>query len=133
MDLSYILNQLGEERENYFQAVSPPIMQSSNFTFKDISAMRNSLQDELNTPFYTRGCNPTVAILRKKVAALEKAEDALILGSGSAANSAAVISFVSAGDHIICVDKPYSWTNKLLTNLLARFGVESTFVDGTDP
>ncbi len=132
MDLSYIINQLGEERENYFQAVSPPIMQSSNFTFKDISAMRNSLQDELNTPFYTRGCNPTVAILRKKIAALEKAEDALILGSGSAANSAAVISFVSTGDHIICVDKPYSWTNKLLTNLLNRFGVESTFVDGTD-
>ena len=133
MDLSYIINQLGEERENYFQAVSPPIMQSSNFIFKDVATMRNSLQDEMNTPFYTRGCNPTVAILRKKVAALEKAEDALIFGSGSAANSAAVMAFVKAGDHIICVDKPYSWTNKLLTNLLARFHVETTFIDGRDP
>ena len=132
MDVSYILNQLGEERENYFQAVSPPIMQSSNFTFKDVSSMRNSLKDEMNTPFYTRGCNPTVAILRKKVAALEKAEDALIFGSGSAATSATVISFVSAGDHVVCVDKPYSWTNKLLTNLLARFNVETTFIDGTE-
>lgn len=133
MDLSYILNQLGEERENYYQAVSPPIIQSSNFTFKDVATMRNSLQDEMNTPFYTRGCNPTVAILRKKVAALEKAEDALIFGSGSAATSASVMAFLKAGDHIVCVDKPYSWTNKLLLNLLSRFNVEHTFVDGRDP
>ncbi len=132
MNLSYILNQLGEERENYYQAVSPPIMQSSNFTFKDVATMRNSLQDEMNIPFYTRGCNPTVAILRKKVAALEKAEDALIFGSGSAATSASVMAFLKAGDHIVCVDKPYSWTNKLLLNLLSRFNVEHTFVDGTD-
>ena len=39
---------------------------------------------------------------------------------------------VSAGDHIICVDKPYSWTNKLVSKMLVRFGVEYTFVDGRD-
>ena len=39
---------------------------------------------------------------------------------------------VSAGDHIICVDKPYSWTNKLISKMLVRFGVEYTFVDGRD-
>lgn len=82
MNLSYIINHLGEERDHYMQAVSPPIFQTSNFTFKDIANMRDSLADELNTPFCTRGCNPTVAILRKKVAALEQAEDALIFSSG---------------------------------------------------
>ncbi len=131
MDLSHILNHLGEDRENYKFAVSPPIFQTSNFTFRDIEHMRRSLEDELNNPFYSRGCNPTVAILRKKIAALEKAEDALVLASGSAAVSTAVISQVKSGDHIICVDKPYSWTNKLLVNLLNRFNVAYTFVDGT--
>ncbi len=131
-NINYILNHLGEEREQYYQAVAPPIFQSSNFTFKDVAKMRTSLQDEMNTPFYTRGCNPTVAILRKKVAALEGAEDALIFSSGSAAIAAAVLSQVKQGDHIICVAKPYGWTFKLLDRLLKRFGVESTFVDGTD-
>ncbi|OWY19502.1 aminotransferase class V-fold PLP-dependent enzyme [Sphingobacteriales bacterium UPWRP_1] len=132
MDLSFILNHLGEERQQYRNAVSPPVFQSSNFTFPDIEVMRRSLKDELNTPFYTRGHNPTVAILRQKVAALEKAEDALIFSSGSAAIAAAVLSQVKAGDHIICVQKPYSWTNKLLNNFLPRFGVQATMVDGTN-
>lgn len=131
-DLSFILNHLGETRENYLQAVSPPIFQTSNFTFTDVASMRNSLQDEMNTPFYTRGCNPTVAILRQKVAALEQAEDALIFSSGSTAIAAAVMSQLAQGDHIICVQKPYSWTNKLLDRLLKRFGIQSTFIDGTD-
>ncbi len=132
MDISYILNHLGEEREQYLQAVSPPIFQSSNFTFADIENMRNSLADEMNTPFYTRGCNPTVAILRKKMAALAQAEDALIFSSGIAAITAAVMSQVQAGEHIVCVAKPYSWTHKLLINLLAKFAVQHTFIDGRD-
>lgn len=133
MDLSYIINHLGEERELYQYAVSPPIFQSSNFTFKDIGDMRSSLKDELNHPFYTRGHNPTVAILRKKIAALENAEDALVFSSGSSAIAAAILSQVQKGDHIVCVQKPYSWTNKLLNNFLPRFGVNCTMIDGTDP
>lgn len=132
-NLSYILNHLGENRHNYQYAVSPPVFQSSNFTFENIAHMRRALQNEMNTPFYTRGCNPTVAILRQKIAALEKADDALIFSSGSAAIAAAVMSQVKAGDHIVCVQKPYSWTNKLLNNLLARFGVQSAMIDGTNP
>ena len=132
MDLSHIINQLGEKRNTYWKAVSPPVFQTSNFTFDDIKDMRRSLADEMNTPFYTRGCNPTVAILRKKIAALEKADDALIFASGSAAIANAVISQLKAGDHVICVDKPYSWTYKLLTILLERYGVSTTMVDGRD-
>ena len=98
MDLSYIINHLGENREQYFNAVSPPIMQSSNFTFNDIEQMRQSLKDELNIPFYTRGGNPTITMLRQKIAALEHAEDALVFGSGSAAVSAAGMSQVKYHD-----------------------------------
>ncbi|MEL6133892.1 MAG: aminotransferase class V-fold PLP-dependent enzyme, partial [Bacteroidota bacterium] len=132
-DFSEIINHLGEERDQYFGAVSPPIIQSNNFMFRTVDEMRHGLANEMDVPFYTRGHNPTVAILRKKLAALEGAEECLVFSSGSAAIGAAVMSTVSVGDHVICVAKPYSWTTKLLTKLLTRFGVSSTFVDGTDP
>jgi len=131
MDLSYILNHLGEERSNYYNAVAPPLIQSSNFCFPDVATMRANLAREFEVPFYTRGFNPTVGILRQKIAALEGTEDALVFASGSAAVAAAVISVVKQGDHVICVNKPYSWTNKLLNNLLAKYGVTTTMVDGT--
>ncbi len=131
-DLSFILTHLGEEREHGYNAVVPPIVQSGNFTYATVAEMRNTVQHEFERPLYTRGFNPTVAMVRKKIAALEHAEDALMFSSGSAAIAAAVLNFVKAGDHIVCVHKPYSWTKKLLVELLARFGVEHTFVDGTD-
>ena len=132
MNLSEILTHLGEDRQHYFNAVSPPIIQTSNFVFDTLDDFRRAIKDEMNSSIYTRGNNPTVSILRKKIAALEHAEDALIFGSGVAAISAAVISQVQTGDHIICVESPYSWTHKLLTVFLKRFGVSHSFVDGTD-
>jgi len=133
MDLSYILNHLGEEdRERHRGAVSPPIYQSSIFAFPSVAAMRAALGDELDRTLYSRGNNPTVEILRKKMAALEGAEDALLFGSGAAAIAAGVIACVSAGDHVLCVQKPYSWTRALLRDLLAKFGVAHTFVDASE-
>jgi len=131
MDLSYIINHLGEEREQYQYSVSPPIFESSNFTFPSVAAMRQQIPNEQNHPFYTRGYNPTVAILRKKLAALEKADDALVFASGSAAISAAVMGNIKANEHIICVKNPYSWTKKLITNNLVHFGVTASYIDGT--
>ena len=130
MDNSFILNHLGEERDEYYGSVAPPIFQTTNFCFKTVAEMRQKLTKELETPFYTRGYNPTVATLRKKLAALEKTEDALVFSSGSAAVAAAVMSVVKAGDHVVCVQKPYSWTNNLLTKYLAKYGVTHTFVSG---
>lgn len=132
MDLSYIINQLGEDRENYYEAISPPVIQSSNFAFKNVADMRNQLADEFNYTLYSRGNNPTTNILRKKIAALEQGEDALILSSGSSAVSCAITANVNAGDHIVCVDNPYTWTKKLLNDILPRFNVVTTYVDGTD-
>ena len=132
MHLSEILYQLGEDRENYFNAVSTPVIQTSNFAFTDLDVFRQRLTNELSGTIYTRGNNPTVKILRQKIAALESAEEALVFASGTAAVAAAVIANVNAGDHIVCVKSPYSWTNVLLTRFLTRFGVTTTFVDGTD-
>ncbi|HRQ86057.1 MAG TPA: PLP-dependent transferase, partial [Flavobacteriales bacterium] len=105
-DLSYILNHLGEDREAGFRAVVPPVVQSGNFTYTTVEALRNAMRNEFDVPLYTRGANPTVAMVRRKLAALEHAEDALLFGSGSAAIAAGVLSFVKAGYHIVCVRKP---------------------------
>lgn len=131
-DLNEILIHLGEERNNYFQAIAPPIIQSSNFVFNSIEELKRKIQNESSEFVYSRGNNPTVSILRQKMAALEHAEDALIVGSGASAISAAIISQVKSGDHIICVQKPYSWTYKLLTSFLNRFNVTYSFVDASD-
>ena len=132
MHLSEILTHLGEDRKNYFNAVSPPIIQSSNFAFDSLEQFRKDISDELAHHIYTRGNNPTVEILRKKVAALEGAEDALVMASGAGATAMAMLAFLKSGDHVVCVKNPYSWTKNLLLNFLPRFGVTHTFVDGTD-
>ena len=132
MNLSEILNHLGENRSEYYQAVSPPVMQSSNFVFPDLEAFRMAFSDELAAHLYTRGNNPTVKILREKLAALEETEDCLVFGSGAGAIAAAIIGNVQAGDHVICQKSPYTWTRVLLESFLSRFGVEHTFVDASD-
>ncbi len=132
MDLSQIINELGEDRESYFGAVAPPIIQTSNFAFKNVAQLREAMQDEFAADLYSRGNNPTITILRKKIAALDNAEDALVLSSGVAAVFLAVFANVKQGDHIVSVAKPYSWTDKLFNVLLPRFGVTATMIDGTN-
>lgn len=132
MDLSYILTELGEERENYFNAVSPPIMQTSNFTFKKVDDMRKAFADEMQGYLYSRGLNPTVEILRKKLAVLDGAEDCLVFNSGAAAIFAGVLANVKSGDHIISVRNPYTWAQKMFDVVLPRFGVTTTYIDGRE-
>lgn len=130
-DLSFILNELGEERENYFNAVSPPIIQTSNFVFKKVDALSKALEDEMNDYLYSRGLNPTVEILRKKLAALDGAEDCLVFNSGASAIFASVFANVRSGDHIVSVKGPYTWAQRTFDVILPRFNVTTTYIDGT--
>ena len=132
MDLSYILNEFAEERENYFNAVSPPIMQTSNFVFNTVDEMRKAFADEYSVFLYSRGKNPTTEILRKKLSALDGAEDCLVFSSGAAAIFAAVFANVKSGDHIVSVNKPYTWAQKMFDTILPRFGVTTTYIDGRE-
>ena len=131
MELSYILNELGEDREDYFNAVSPPIIQTSNFTFKTVGEFRTAMANEFDALLYSRGHNPTLNILRKKLAALDGADDALVFSSGIAAVSVPILALLKQGDHIVSIENPYSWTTKLFGDLLSKFGITTTFVDGT--
>lgn len=128
MDLSYILHELGEDREHYANAVVPPIYQTSNFKFNTVAEFRSALAAEFETYLYTRGNNPTINILRKKLAALDQAEDALVFASGVAASTIPILALLAQGDEVICVENPYSWMSRFFKNVLPRFGVNTTFV-----
>ncbi|HEY0680528.1 MAG TPA: aminotransferase class I/II-fold pyridoxal phosphate-dependent enzyme [Chitinophagaceae bacterium] len=127
---SFIFNELGEEREDYFNAISPPIMQTSNFAFRKVADMKKAFDDEMGGFLYSRGLNPTVDILRKKLAALDGAEDCLVFNSGAAAIFAGILANVKSGDHIVSVRKPYTWVQRMFDVVLPRFGVTTTYIDG---
>lgn len=131
MDISYIINELGEDREHYFNAIAPPIIQTSNFRVRSVAELKALFDDEYSGYLYSRGLNPTVEILCKKLAALDGAEDCLVFNSGAAAIFAAVLANVRAGDHIVSVERPYTWAARTFDVILPRFGVSTTYIDGT--
>lgn len=120
-----------EDREANFGAAAPPLYQCSTFTYPDCEqfvgrAPGNGRYD------YTRVGNPTTALLEKKLAELEGGEAARAFGSGMAAISAAVLSCVRAGEHVITIDTVYGPTRRLLSEYLPRFNIETTYVRGTE-
>ncbi len=130
--LSEIINELGEDREDYFHSVAPPIMQTSNFSFNSVEDLRNAFQDEASTYLYSRATNPTLKILEQKMAALDGAEASLIFNSGAGTIFTAVLANVKSGDHIISGEKPYTWAQKMFDHVLPRFNITTTYVDGKD-
>lgn len=131
-ELSYIINELAEDREQYFNAIAPPIIQTSNFAFKSVRDLRKAFEDEMSGYLYSRGLNPTVDILRKKLAALDGAEDCLVFNNGAAAIFAGVLANVKSGDHLISVRDPYTWAGRTFDVILSRFGITTTYIDGRD-
>jgi len=131
MDVSHIINELGEDRENYFNAIAPPIMQTSNFAFKKVADLHNAFEDEMGGYLYSRGLNPTVDILRKKLAALDGAEDCLVFNNGAAAIFAAIFANIRSGDHVVSVRAPYTWVQRMFDVILPRFNVSVSYIDGT--
>ncbi|MGQ0740271.1 MAG: trans-sulfuration enzyme family protein [Bacteroidota bacterium] len=131
MDISQIINELGEDREQYFNAIAPPIIQTSNFAFSKVADLTKAFEDEMGGYLYSRGLNPTVDILRKKLASLDGAEDCLVFNNGAAAIFAGIFANIKSGDHIVSVAKPYTWVQRMFDVILPRFNVTVTYIDGT--
>lgn len=129
-DISEILLHLGEESTPH-HAISPPIFQTSIFSFDSFDTYQQALHQETRNYLYTRGNNPTVNLVEMKVATLEHGESAKLVASGVAAIASAVMAFCKTGDHIIAVKDCYSWTSTLFTTYLERFKITVTFVEGT--
>lgn len=114
--------------------VAPPIAQTSLFVFDTVDELWEAQQEPLGPPYdYSRLRNPTLDILEQKLAMLEGTERCKVYGSGMGAISAALMSCLSAGSHVVALDTCYGPTKQLLREYLPRFGVEATFVDGLTP
>ena len=114
----------GDELDNPTGTVVVPIYQVSTF---------NQTQPATGTGYvYSRTGNPTRTALEKCLASLEEAEHALAFASGMAAITTLLLSLLKEGDSILAVDDLYGGTRRLFTRIMRNFGVESTYVDGTN-
>ncbi|UCF21528.1 MAG: aminotransferase class I/II-fold pyridoxal phosphate-dependent enzyme [Gemmatimonadota bacterium] len=102
---------------------STPIVQTSLFTFPNFQALVDGLGAEHRSHVYTRGRNPTVEAVERKLAALERGEACKCFGSGMAAISAVMLGLLRSGDHILFVNHTYGPTLQLAEHL-SRFGIE---------
>jgi cystathionine beta-lyase/cystathionine gamma-synthase len=112
-------------------AVVPPIYQNSLFTKENWDEVDKTFDDRINNLIYTRGHNPSVRIVEEKIAALAGGEKAHLFPSGMAAISAAILSCIKTGDHIVAIKNIYGPANNLLQNYLKpKFGIEITYISG---
>ncbi|MDQ0876248.1 cystathionine beta-lyase/cystathionine gamma-synthase [Paenibacillus sp. V4I3] len=117
--------------DRHHGAINVPIYQTSLFSFDTYEQFNMARLDEQENFVYSRGNNPTVRYLEDKLAQLEQGERAKCFSSGMAAISAAIMSIVKQGDHVICTHQAYGPTREFLGVYLQKFGVETTFVDGS--
>lgn len=82
---------------------------------------------------YSRVSNPSVAALEQTLGSLENAPPAVCFGTGLGAETALLLALLRSGDHVICGRSVYGGTTRLLQQLLSELGIESTFVDASDP
>jgi cystathionine beta-lyase/cystathionine gamma-synthase len=115
-----------------FNAVSPPIFQTSLFTYDSYAAMEDVFAGRARQYIYSRGDNPTVREFELLTARLEGAEDGRAFSSGTAAITATIMSLVESGDRVVAVQHLYNDVYRLFVKLLTRFGVQVEFVDPAD-
>lgn len=112
--------------------MATPIVQTSLFAFESVEALIAAGAHENRNTVYTRGQNPTVEVLEKKLAALEQGGACKAFGSGMAAISAVIVGLLSAGDHILFVNNTYGPALQLAKQL-DRFGITHTLLLDIEP
>lgn len=111
---------------------SVPLFLTSSFVFDDAEQARALFAEEIEGAVYSRYSNPNTDEFVRKLCLLEGGEDGLATASGMAAVYAALASLVKSGDHIVASRSLFGSTHQILTRLLPRWGVTSTYVDATD-
>ena len=120
LGLNTICTHIGEIKDERFKGSVSPVYLSTSYQFEDVDILR-----------YPRYFNtPNQEYLSKKIAALEHAEAALIFGSGMAAISTTLMTFLSAGDHIVLQKDLYGGTRNLVETQFERYKIEYTFTAG---
>ena len=123
----------GQEPDPTTNSRAVPIYQTTSYTFNDTdhAARLFGLQEFGN--IYTRIMNPTCDVLEKRLALLEGGAGALAVASGQAAETLAILNIVGAGQHIVSSASLYGGTYNLMHYTLPKLGIETTFVDQSNP
>lgn len=122
----------GSRRSQYGE-VSESIFLTQGFVYDSAEAAEARFVETGEDEFiYARYGNPTVRMFEDRIAAIEGAEDAFATASGMAAVNGALMSVLKAGDHVVSARALFGSCLYILEEILARFGVEITFVDGAD-
>jgi methionine-gamma-lyase len=115
--------------EYEYGSVVPPIYQTSTFKFKSAQHGASLFAGEEKGYIYTRMLNPTVEAMENAIAELEGGHKALGCGSGMAAVHTIFSALTQTGDHVVCSSAVYGPTTTLLSTIMKKFGVETTFVN----
>ncbi len=120
-------------RRSQYGEMSEAIFLTQGFVYPDAETAEARFIEAGEDEFiYARYGNPTVRMFEERMAALEGAEDAFATASGMAAVNAALFSQLRAGDHVVSAKALFGSCLFIVENLLPRFGVDVTFVEGTD-
>jgi len=123
----------GGARRSQYAEVSEALHLTQGFVYESAEAAEARFRDAGPDEFiYARYGNPTVATFEDRIAALEGTEAGFATASGMAAVSGALMALTRAGDHVVAARALFGSCLYVLEEVLARFGVEVTFVDGTD-
>ncbi len=117
------------EEFNITNSIVPPIWLSVNYKEDSVENLAKISAEDRPLKFYPRYNSPLTNQLGKLLARLDQTEDALVLGSGMAAISSAIICTLKSGDHVIAQKNLYAGTAKLLRDILPSFGITTTFVE----
>ena len=122
----------GAESDPATNARAVPIYKTTAYTFNSAEHARSLFGLAEFGNIYTRIMNPTQDVAEKRIAALEGGTAALLLASGQAAETFAVLNIAQAGDHIVSSSTLYGGTYNLFKYTLAKLGIEVTFVENQD-
>jgi len=123
----------GRINDKQFGSLATPLYQTSTFIFDNAQQGGERFAGESEGYIYTRLGNPTTRQLEQRVAAMECMDDAAATATGMAAVSAALLTNLQAGDHMISSKAVYGCSFALMSHMLKKFAIEVTFVDMTDP
>jgi methionine-gamma-lyase len=123
----------GRINDEQFGSLATPLYQTSTFIFDSAQQGGERFAGEAEGFIYTRLGNPTTRQLEQRVAIMECMDDAAATATGMAAVSAALLTNLQAGDHIISSSAVYGCSFALMNHMLKKFAIEVTFVDMTEP
>uniref|UniRef100_A0A2A4ZAE6 Cystathionine beta-lyase n=1 Tax=OCS116 cluster bacterium TaxID=2030921 RepID=A0A2A4ZAE6_9PROT len=108
-------------------SVTPPIVQTSLFTFEDFDAFEDRATGRTNQPIYSRIQNPTVSAFENMMAKIESGDTAVAFASGMAAISSSILAFIKPGDKLVSIENVYPDSFRFFEHILKPMGIEVAY------